>query len=271
MTGMAAGMEISTDEGRPAATIVIVRDRAEGPADILMLERAATMVFAAGAIVFPGGGVDDRDRAMAAAFAHAYALDEAAARIAAIRETLEECGLGVGLIRDMTRGLTGPVDAGTLAAIRAELAAGGSLDDLLRAHGLALALDQLVPFARWHPARGEKMSRIYDARFYLARAPEAQEASADSSENVALFWSSATDMLARFKAGRHHIIFPTRRNLERLAQFDRFDEIADHARAIPVEKVRPWIEERDGERFLCIPSHLGYPVIAEPLAGVDRL
>ncbi|MEJ7934745.1 NUDIX domain-containing protein [Sphingobium sp. AN558] len=255
-------METSTDQGRPAATIVIVRDRAEGPAEILMMERAATMVFAAGAIVFPGGGVDDSDRAMAAAFADAYELDEAAARIAAIRETLEECGLGVGL--------TGPVDADSLAEIRAGLAAGGSLGDLLGAHGLALALDQLVPFARWHPAKGEKMMRVYDARFYLARAPQAQVASADTSENVALFWCSAADMLSRFEAGLHHIIFPTRRNLERLAQFDRFEQIAAHAQAIPVEKVRPWIEERDGERFLCIPSHLGYPVITEPLEGIAR-
>lgn len=260
MTG--TGMEIATDHGRPAATMVIVRDMPAGPAEILMMERATTMAFAAGAIVFPGGGVDDADRAAAAAFADDYGLDEAAARIAAIRETLEECGLGVGL--------DGPVDGETLAAIRAGLGAGAMLGDLLAMHGIRLALDQIVPFARWHPARGERMARVYDARFYLARAPEDQVARPDASENVALFWRSAADTLAGYRAGAHHIIFPTRRNLERLAQFDRLDQMVAHARGIPVEKVRPWIEERDGERFLCIPSHLGYPVTAEPLEGIER-
>lgn len=260
MTG--ANLETATDQGRPAATIVIVRDLPAGPAQLLMMERAATMAFAAGAIVFPGGGVDDTDRALAAAFAGEYELDEAAARIAAIRETLEECGLGVGL--------TGPVDGEVLTAIRAGLGAGQALGDLLAARGIGLALDQLVPFARWHPAKGEKMTRVYDARFYLARAPEDQVARADASENVALFWRSAAEMLAGYRAGAHHIIFPTLRNLERLAQFERFDQLAAHALAIPVEKVRPWIEEREGEQFLCIPSHLGYPVCAELMAGIVR-
>ena len=46
-------------------------------------------------MVFPGGRVDPGDHAMVPA--DAPDADEAAARIAAIRETIEEVGLAVGL------------------------------------------------------------------------------------------------------------------------------------------------------------------------------
>ena len=77
-------------------------------------------------------------------------------------------------------------------------------------------------------------------------------------------------MLRRCDTGEARIIFPTRRNLERLGLFASFDDLAAHAASIPVEKVRPWLEERCGERHLCIPAHLGYPVTSEPMASVLR-
>ena len=54
------------DAGRPAATVVIIRDRPDEAAELLMVERASTMAFAAGALVFPGGAVDPADLALAA-------------------------------------------------------------------------------------------------------------------------------------------------------------------------------------------------------------
>lgn len=259
-------MTIEDDAGRPAATVVIVRDRPDGPPDILMMERASTMAFAAGALVFPGGGVDAHDHALAARIDHGLDLDEAAARIAAIRETIEESGLGVGL----DGGLAGAVDGAVVVSIRQGLLGGAVLGDLLDAHGVALALDALTPFARWHPAPFEKAIRVYDTRFYLARAPDGQEAIADATENVHLFWSSAAATLARCDAGEGHVIFPTRRNLERLALAGSHADLVTHAAAHPVEKVRPWLEDRDGERHLCIPDHLGYPVTSEPLRQARR-
>lgn len=247
---------------RPAATLVIVRDRVGAPPELLMVERASTMAFAAGALVFPGGAVDDADRALAARTDHGLDLDEAAARIAAVRETIEEAGLGIGL--------AGDVDAALVLRLRDGLHDGKPLGDLLTRHGIDLLLDRLTPFARWHPAPFEKARRIFDTRFYLARAPEGQVASVDTTENVRLFWSAAADTIARCDAGDGEVIFPTRRNLERLALGASHDELVAHAVAFPVETVRPWREERDGEAHLCIPDHLGYPVTSEPLAQVRR-
>ncbi|UZW55487.1 NUDIX domain-containing protein [Sphingobium sp. JS3065] len=249
-------------ESRAAATVVILRNRPRAAPEILMMERASSMAFAAGALVFPGGAVDESDHALAAKIAGGLPLDEAAARIAAIRETLEESGLAIAFTR--------PLETDRIAAMRRTLVEGAGLGDMLSAHGLEVALDALVPFARWHPARLERVRRVFDTRFYLVQAPEGQAASVDETENVQLFWSGAADTLARCDRGEGQIIFPTRRNLERLAQFGSFDDLAAHALSIPVEKVTPWQEERDGETHLCIPGHLGYPVTSEPIATARR-
>src|SRR5688572_11500715 len=82
-----------TDEPIPAATLVLVRDRADGPPELLMVERASGMAFAGGALVFPGGRIDEADRCLAAGFG----LEDGAARVAAIRETIEETAVAVGL------------------------------------------------------------------------------------------------------------------------------------------------------------------------------
>src|SRR4051812_41046 len=80
----------------PAATLVLFRETGSGPAEHLFVERAATMKFAAGAIVFPGGRIEPGDRRIAEAFP-ALELDDAAARVCAIRESIEEGGIGAGL------------------------------------------------------------------------------------------------------------------------------------------------------------------------------
>src|SRR5260221_1090218 len=79
---------------RPAATLLLLRDGAAG-LEVLMTARHEEAGFAAGALVFPGGKVDPADAALAAYCRAAPGLDAAALvlRIAAIRETFEECGI----------------------------------------------------------------------------------------------------------------------------------------------------------------------------------
>src|SRR5688500_20289314 len=66
---------------------------AGGPPELLMVERATGMAFAGGALVFPGGRIDDGDRELAEPFG----LNDGGARVAAIRETIEETAVAVGL------------------------------------------------------------------------------------------------------------------------------------------------------------------------------
>lgn len=89
---------------RPAATVMLVRDREDGQGvEVFMLLRVATMAFAPNTLVFPGGGVDRRDGAelpWAGPPVHAWAArldsDEQLTReilVAAVREVFEECGV----------------------------------------------------------------------------------------------------------------------------------------------------------------------------------
>jgi 8-oxo-dGTP pyrophosphatase MutT (NUDIX family) len=236
----------------PAATLIVMRDGAGAP-ELLMVERAAQMAFAAGALVFPGGRIDPGDEALAAG------APMLAAKAAAIRETIEEVGVAVGL--------EPAPDAATLARMRARLHAGDAFGAVLGRH--RVASERLVPFARWRPER--LVARLFDTHFFLAAAPvDAPPPVVDGTENARVFWASAEQVLADADAGRAHIIYPTRRVLERLATLPGFAEAAAHATAYPIRAITPWIERRGGIDQLCIPDDLGYPVTAQPLDEVQR-
>src|SRR3546814_11003031 len=72
--------------------------------EVLIVERHTQLAFACGAAVFPGGRIDDDDRRIAAlpdicAIPSNVEADDAAGRIAAIRESLEETGIAIGIER----------------------------------------------------------------------------------------------------------------------------------------------------------------------------
>lgn len=247
----------------PAATLIVFRRAPSGgDPELLMVVRSPAMSFAGGMAVFPGGRVDPEDRALAESLAPTLDPDEAAHRIAAIRETIEETGLVLGLQRRLA-----VEDAREL---RRAVCEAGALAPVLRARGLTLDPAALVPFARWCP-RGMAHSRIFDTRFYLGDLGSGNVALAvDETENTRLLWISARQALARADSGELPVIFPTRRNLERLAQFASFEEARRHAEATPVRMIVPEIAERDGRRALTIPDDLGYPVTHELLDTAMR-
>jgi hypothetical protein len=83
-------------------------------------------------------------------------------------------------------------------------------------------------------------------------------------------WLAARTVLEREEQGEVRLIFPTRRTLERLAQHSSFEEIRADALAHSIEPISPWVEERDGEQFITIPAHLGFPITQERLDGLWR-
>jgi 8-oxo-dGTP pyrophosphatase MutT (NUDIX family) len=243
------------DEAIPAATLIVVRERQGRAPELLMVERAEGMAFAAGALVFPGGRIDEADRQLGTRLG----IDGAA--VAAIRETIEETALPVGLAPTP--------DADSALQLQRALAEGNDLGDLLTAGGLELDASELTPFARWVPKF--HAVRRFDTLFYVARAPSGDwRPQVIEGECAGAFWLTAADALEREERGEGRLIFPTRRTLERLAQHSSFDEIRADALAHPIEPVTPWVEERGGEKFITIPAHLGYPVTEERLDGLWR-
>ncbi|GAB7555410.1 hypothetical protein NRB_49290 [Novosphingobium sp. 11B] len=116
----------------------------------------------------------------------AQPVSEAAARIAAIRETLEEVGLAIGL--------TPNPSPDTLYLIREGLQQGSSFAELLREFHVSIDLDALVPWARWQPAHEQK--RCFDTRFYIIHLPGVSDhACIEEVESVRLIWGEAQRFL----------------------------------------------------------------------------
>lgn len=243
------------DAAIPAATLILVRDRDDAAPELLMVERAEGMAFAAGALVFPGGRIDDADRAFGTM------LGASAEAVAAIRETIEETAVPAAL---------DPLpDAMTARALQDALVADSPFGELLDAAGLGIDHSALIPLARWVPKF--HAVRRFDTLFFVARAPAGDwPPRVIEGECAGAFWLSASEVLRREAAGDAHLIFPTRRTLERLALHADFDAIAGDARSHQIAPISPWVEERDGERFITIPAGLGFPVTEEKLDGLWR-
>lgn len=241
----------------PAATLIVVRDREPGPPEILMVERAAGMAFAGGALVFPGGRIDPADERLA----ERLGIAGGGAAVAAVRETLEETAVPAAI---------SPVpQAGKALDLQRALLAERDLGELLQEAGAAIDGPALVPFARWVPKF--HATRRFDTMFLLAEAPPGDwRPNAVQGECSGAFWVTAEQVLERDRLGNARLIFPTRRNLERLARHGSLAAMKADAEAHPVRPITPWTEEVDGETFVTIPDDLGYPVVRERLEGLWR-
>ena len=235
---------------RLAATVLLVRDGASG-LEVFMVERHHQIDFATGALVFPGGKVDDADAdpRLRACCTGAEELDDAALalRVAAIRETFEECGvmLAHGLAR--------------VPAAESDFTA------LVLREKLALACDALLPFAHW--ITPEVVPKRFDTHFFLAAAPADQLALHDGSESVDSVWIAPAAALGEAEAGRRTIIFPTLMNLAKLAEARDVADAFARARARPVVTVQPTLAVgASGKRELRIPVEAGYPPLPPGLA-----
>ena len=242
----------------PAATLVVMRENGSlsRPPELLMVTRTGKMAFAAGAVVFPGGRVDPMDREIALRDGRS----DDGGKVTAIRETLEESGVAVALgVEEPERGLH----------YQQALLSGTSFEQLVKAEKLVIDYDALKPFTRWIP--GIPQPRRFDTIFYVAKAPpRTGEPCAQPGECMAAEWVGAAEQLGRIDAGQAHAIFPTKRNLERLAGFHSYAEALEDISAHGAALIMPEVREMNGQKFVTIPEGRGYPVTAEPIETAFR-
>ena len=209
---------------RPAATVMLVRDTSEG-ISVFLMRRHSAMDFVAGVMVFPGGGVDARDRTGDVpwfgpepswwAERLGVEVDLAAALVcAAARETFEESGvLFAGPAGDPDAIVT---DASTYGEARAALANNSlSFADFLRSENLVLRADLLRPWANWVTPKEER-TRRYDTFFFVGALPEGQRADGENTETDRAFWSTPAAGLEEFAEGRSFLLPPTWTQLDSL-------------------------------------------------------
>ena len=222
----------------PAATVVIFRHAADGGApELLMVQRSREMRFAGGAAVFPGGRVDHADRELARKLMPDEPEEIAAARIAGIRETLEETGLVIA-----TRA---PVSAAEAATARDMLLETGKLAPVLDHYGWELEPEALTLYAHWCPL----WDKAFDTRFFVTDLGTGSvDITVDATENTRLFWASAAEALAMAERG---------------AQFASYEDTLANIAAHPVSRVHPGTEEREDGEWIVIPDGHGYPVLGQ--------
>lgn len=251
----------------PAATILLVRDGDDG-LEVFMVERHHQIDFATGALVFPGGKVDDADYAagIRARCEGAADLDDdaLALRVGGIREAFEECG--VLLAHDA--GGTGLVSGDRLESlvhyrdklVKNEL---GMLD-MLEAENLVLVLDNLVHFAHW--ITPPMVPKRFDTHFFIIEAPADHIAVHDGHESVDSVWIKPSKVIEEADAGRRTVIFPTRMNVMKLARSVSVVDAVTIAKSSKVVTVLPEMGKGDQGPFLKIPEEAGYDVSIQLLS-----
>jgi len=256
---------------RDAATVIVVRDGDDGAMQVCMLGRNLESEFTRGAYVFPGGAVDEEDRhADLEPICEGRSDPEASALlgiesgglafwVAAVRECFEEAGLLLAYGEDgkLVR-LEEHDDVETFAAHRRAVDSGERrLAEVCAEEGLRLAVDAIHYFSHWITPEGQP--RRYDTRFFVARAPEAQEALHDEVETIASAWITPADALARFEAGDLELMPPTMVTLRQIGRFERADDLLAAAAAttdIPVMEPRV-VKDQGGIRIL-LPGDPGF-------------
>ncbi|MGH9069272.1 MAG: NUDIX hydrolase, partial [Acidimicrobiales bacterium] len=263
---------------RDAATVMLVRDPAQGPGgaergapEVFMLRRSLTSTFVGGAYVFPGGAVDPADRSTDLERVCEGRTDaDASARlgieagglaywVAAIRECFEEAGVLVAYRRPgELASMASPDVASRFAGHRADVYTGRrSLVEVCEEEGLRLAVDRVHYFSHWVTPVGPP--RRYDTRFFVARVPGHQAAREDEGETIAHLWASPAAALDRHRRGELDMILPTIKNLEAVSRFATTDELlAAAAGMAAVPRVAPRVvRDGDGARIL-LPGDPGY-------------
>ncbi|MFM1948455.1 MAG: hypothetical protein RL706_476 [Pseudomonadota bacterium] len=228
---------------RDAATVLMLRDGAAGM-EVLLLKRHTASQDLGGAFVFPGGKRDEADGTPEAL----AALQQDAARLHA---QLGEPDLS-------------PLHAASLFV--------AALREAREECGLQLQVCDLQAWSRWiTPRMPSMMSKRFDTRFFLARAPSAQTAVHDNHETTEILWATPRNALIQYWQGDIVLAPPQIMSLSHLCLFNS----AEHAMTEAAQRTPPVIMpepfDQDGMRVICYPGDPRHPVAARALPGPSRL
>ncbi len=267
---------------RPAATVILIRDREDAPYEIFLMRRSRNQSFMGGAFVFPGGRLEEADcepdmlqffssGMPADGIDHFFSerlqdpgLAESVAcglHCAAVRETFEEAGV---LLACNESGrypdLRGPEMQARFTEARKALSRGEmNFKALARRERLRIAPDRLVPYAHW--ITPEIDSKRFDTRFFLARLPEGQIPVHDEAELTASVWLTPAAALRENAAGRIVLMPPTLKTVHELRAFHKIGDLFAWAAARPLHPILPqFFRTEDGGVGLRMPFDPDYSI-----------
>ncbi len=252
---------------RPAATLVLLRDRPGGGCEALLIKRHEKSRFAAGDFVFPGGriegadapdepvrwcpGLDDEQAGRRLGLSGSGAL---AYWVGAIREAFEEVGV---LLAVDGAGQPVHLDADRLAERRQACQRDHrAFWSLLRDESLVLPVERLVYFAHW--VTPEERPIRFDTRFFATEMPAGQVAEPDTHEITAVRWLTPAEALAARVRGEISLRLPTATNLGLIDGAPTVAAALERLATVDVAMIRPRMITQAGASRTLLPGDPGF-------------
>ena len=135
--------------------------------------------------------------------------------------------------------------------------------------GLLLDVATLVPWVRW--VTPEISPRRFDARFFLARAPEGQEPKVDGYEAVEGLWIAPAAAMQQWEDGAMQLAPATAKSLELLTAHATVATALAEAASRPPPLAMPhvWNDKERGQAYISLPGDPRHPQ-ADVLGGRIR-
>lgn len=273
---MKINSEVVLDPPRPAASVLLVRDSAQGP-EVFLIRRHSQSDVLGGAYVFPGGKVDladaqpeclerlcgTRERLHDLLGEPDVDAQTAASMFyAAARETFEECGVL------LARAGSGALQQRALALLRG----GRHFTEVIGELDLKVDTDSLATWSRWITPRVPSVTnKRFDTRFFVAAMPPDQQPAHDNHEASESEWMRPRVALERYWAKQIAFAPPQIMTMAHLARFGSVDAIVGHARSSPAPLIRPEPFDLDGVRTLAYPGDERHPERERVMPGPLRL
>jgi 8-oxo-dGTP pyrophosphatase MutT (NUDIX family) len=241
-------------EPKDASTVMLLRQRKNAAGDaieLLMVLRHPNNKFVGNAYVYPGGALDEEDCSPEMdAFCRGMDREKAVlvmpdiparkalgAWVAGIRESFEEVGILLAYDKNGSIITFDEEDKKKrFSAYRDALCGGkGNLKDMLTSEGLVLATDRVHYFSHW--ITPEPLPIRYDVRFFVAEAPERQDALHDGCELIKHVWITPQEALNAYESGNFGIVLPTIMTLKELCPFKTVGDVIKSAARKNIPKI----------------------------------
>jgi 8-oxo-dGTP pyrophosphatase MutT (NUDIX family) len=265
---MELSSEIPTAPPRDAATVVILRDGAQG-LEVFLVKRHGLSDVLGGAYVFPGGKLDaadcapdthrhlDQDRAqLHAALGEPGTAPELASGlfVAALRETYEEAGVLFAHGADAHTGAAADFHARVLSG------------------SMRLQTQAVHPWSRWiTPRMPSVTNKRFDTRFFIAVLSPGQHAAHDNVVATERAWLRPRAALEQYWAREIELAPPQIMSLAHLSRYASATEAMAQARRQLPPLIMPEAFQENDERVICYPGHPRHPVPARALPGPLQL
>ena len=281
---MQLNSEVVTSPARASATVILLRDTPQVGLEVFLLRRHAASAVLGGAYVFPGGKLDEADCApslhnhldrtpqalhQSLGESDLDAHTAAGLYVAAVRESLEECGVLYARHADSQ---VLAHDALQRQGWQQQLHGGQGFEQVLQDAALRIDTQHLAPWSRWiTPLMPSVTNKRFDTRFFVAVLPAGQAPIHDNVEAVDSIWLTPRAALEKYWARELSLAPPQIMTLVSLQGYADAASVLRAAAQQQPPRVMPETFDADGLRHICYPGDPLHSVQQRAMMGPTRL